>query len=680
MTGLAWKFNRLRLMGAKEIGYRCRQWIGQQWEERRVKKGCVPAPARVVGPRIALLPRIDSWLVEWSSRFRIDSENLTLLAQGKIGFFGHPPIDVGAPIDWHRDPITGIRAPLSFGKGLNYRDDLLVGNVKFLWELGRHQHLVPLAAAYACAGDISYRDAVAKQIDSWIDDNPYGLGIHWCSALELALRLISWAMVHSLLALRDGEEGLFAAVGDRTRLGLSIYQQTRFVRNFLSRYSSANNHLIGELTGLWVATRAFDLGSEGERWGRQAQNELEREVRSQVYKDGVDKEQAFYYHLWVVEYLLVAWIVGERCSQPFSSGFKTTLRAMARFLNDVTPSGGEPPQIGDADDGFVTRFEPSWPKHPYGDVLIAVSAVLDADGISASRVLPEKAFWYALAAGKMPHEYLQGMADGQITPYPRIYREGGYAVLGDARLHVVFDAGSLGYPSIAAHGHADALSFCMAVDSQWWIVDPGTYAYHSDPARRDYFRGTSAHNTVMVDGRHQSQMGGAFLWLRHAHAQIDADGVDEQACQWVEGHHDGYKSVGLIHRRRIEFSSQRKRITITDQFDGSATHDFRIFFHFAPDISVLRMENGGWLVTKSGSNLRMVFEADEAFNWDVVRGSEQPLLGWYSSALGKKVPSTTLVGRCVASIPLRTVVGITLEEAAADALSTVDIPGSAYDF
>ena len=223
---------------------------------------------------------------------------------GRINFFGHDALDVGMPVAWHRDPVTRTEAPREFGKSINYRDDRLVGNIKFTWELGRHQHLVPLAVAYAVSGDTKYRKAVIDQVDGWIDDNPYAIGIHWCSALEVSLRLVSWALVHSLLVLRDGEQGLFASVRDPERLGTSIYQQAWFVRHFLSRYSSANNHLIGELCGLWVACQTFDLGEQGDEWGIFAREELEREARLQVHADGVNREQAAYYHLWVLEYFL----------------------------------------------------------------------------------------------------------------------------------------------------------------------------------------------------------------------------------------------------------------------------------------------------------------------------------------------------------------------------------------
>ncbi len=85
-------------------------------------------------------------------------------------------------------------------------------------------------------------------------------------------------------------------------------------------------------------------------------------------------------------------------------------------------------------------------------------------------------------------------------------------------IRLVVDAGPLGYRSIAAHGHADALSFTLSVGGLEFLVDPGTYAYHTQGAWRQYFRGTAAHNTVRVDGQDQSESGGNFMWLRKARA------------------------------------------------------------------------------------------------------------------------------------------------------------------
>ena len=654
MNRIAWLINRLRVMTLREVLFRSWRMLVQRVEHYRVSTGWQPVPGHRVVPRLALFGDNTELPGQWQSLFSLDKDLLSAYRNGRINFFGHDLLDVGNPVAWQRDPVTGIEAPRTFGKSLNYRDDRVVGNVKFTWELGRHQYLVPLAVAYAVSGEQGYRQAVVDQIEGWIEDNPFGLGIHWCSALEVALRLISWAVVHSLLVLRDGEQGLFASVHDPGRLGCSIYQQARFVRYFLSRHSSANNHLIGELSGLWVACQVFDMGAIGRQWSGFAHQELEREASLQVHPDGVDKEQAFYYHLWVLEYFLFVWVVGSRSGQPFSVDFTQRLLAMTHFLEDVAPDGGEPPQIGDGDDGFVVRFTPHWPEKPYRELIAAVRGVLGKTAESGS----EKAFWYqAMAGPDIPN--IPGT--GWTRSYPAVYPQGGYAVLGGTGCHLVFDAGPLGYLGIAAHGHADALSFCLAVEGIWWLVDPGTYAYHSDPAWRNYFRGTAAHNTVRINGQDQSRAGGAFLWLKKARARIEDYGIADE-IQYVRGSHDGYRDAGIEHIREVRLAPAQCEIEVTDRLNGAEAGEAEIYFHFAPDVRITHSSaDNCWIATRTDCDHRLMLYTDPLWQYESFRACTDPILGWYSPALEEKIPANTLRGRVDLSIIPRGITRIVLD-------------------
>mgnify|MGYP006303327291 CR=1 FL=1 len=49
---------------------------------------------------------------------------------------------------WNRDHKSGILAPLTFGKTINFKNQRLVGDIKYLWEPNRHHHLVTIAQAY----------------------------------------------------------------------------------------------------------------------------------------------------------------------------------------------------------------------------------------------------------------------------------------------------------------------------------------------------------------------------------------------------------------------------------------------------------------------------------------------------------------------------------------------------
>lgn len=657
MNRTTWLINRIRVISVREILFRLQRVLLQAVERFRVATSWQPLPAAVVRPRLELF-RIDVGLtIDWQQSFQLDTDRLHEYMTGQINFFGHDALDVGMPVAWHRDPMTRIEAPRKYSKSINYRDDRVVGNIKYTWELGRHQHLVPLAAAYAVSGDVAYRNAIVDQIDGWINENPYAIGVHWCSALEVSLRLVSWTLIHSFLAFRDGEQGLFASVCDKGRLGISIYQQAYFVRHFLSCYSSANNHLIGELCGLWVTCKTFDLGEHGEKWSIFAREGLEQEANLQVYADGVSREQATYYHLWVLEYFFFSWLVGERSGTKFSAEFTDTILAMTRFVEDICPDGGEPPQFGDADDGFVARFSPSWSKTPFRELLSAIYTVF-GNAIPADS---EKAFWYKAML----------QSSNRLIPqinwyrrYPVVYPHGGYIIMGGNKCHLVFDAGSLGYLEIAAHGHADALSFCLAVDGEWWLVDPGTYAYHSDPKWRSYFRGTAAHNTVRVNQENQSKIGGPFMWLSKANVWID-NYTENTNLQIVRAHHDGYAHLGIVHSRELQFSATGKQLDIVDTLQGNGGHTehAEIYYHFAPEVSIHPGPvDHCWIATWEGRQRQLVIYTDPCWKDEVVKGGTNPIIGWYSPALEEKVPTNTLRGMASWSLSMTSITRIVIEK------------------
>jgi hypothetical protein len=53
-------------------------------------------------------------------------------------------------------PKTGIEAPLASASSSTTATRGVVGDIKYLWELNRHLHLVTLAQAHALSGDARY--------------------------------------------------------------------------------------------------------------------------------------------------------------------------------------------------------------------------------------------------------------------------------------------------------------------------------------------------------------------------------------------------------------------------------------------------------------------------------------------------------------------------------------------
>ena len=201
------------------------------------------------------------------------------------------------------------------------------------------------------------------------------------------------------------------------------------------------------------------------------------------------------------------------------------------------------------------------------------------------------------------------------------------------------DAGPLGFLSTASHGHADALSFTLTVAGWPVIVESGTYAYHSDSAWRDYFRGTAAHNTIVVDCADQSAHAGIFLWTRHATTRVLTwDATDDGGL--VVAEHDGYtrSAAPVMHRREIELHGNDLRVV--DDLTGRGVHDIEWRLHFDPECTAwLEAERCrvGW---EGGS---LTIELDSALSWRLARG--EPDAGWFSRGFNLKEPTFSLVGR-----------------------------------
>jgi hypothetical protein len=150
----------------------------------------------------------------------------------------------------------------------------------------------------------------------------------------------------------------------------------------------------------------------------------------------------------------------------------------------------------------------------------------------------------------------------------------------------MFKAGAFGYPAIAAHAHCDQLSVGLKYGALGVLTDCGTGVYHGEERWRRFFRGTSAHNTVRVDGQDQAQYAGPFLWSTHADGRM-AVACDEPECFEVWGTHDGYRRLPdpVSHERRVAY---RKGLgyRVTDLLLGGRPHLYELFWNFGRGLTL----------------------------------------------------------------------------------------------
>ena len=428
-----------------------------------------------------------------------------------------------------------------------------------------------------------------------------------------------------------------------------VWWHQEYLATFRSRGSSANNHVIAEAAGLLVAALAFDWFAESTRWGEEAAQVLEEELRRNTFPSGVNREMAFEYHGFVLELAVVAAVEAEWAGRPLSDEFWALLARMFDVVAATVDVKLRAPRYGDGDDGRALVLDgPTAERWPG---LLAVGESLF-----------ETPQWWPAVEPTVASSLVASMTGRRAAVHPdrrpSHYADAGLTLLrsppsdGD-EIWCRCDAGPHGYLSIAAHGHADALAVEVRHNGTDVLADPGTYCYHGEPGWRTYFRSTLAHNTVEVAGSDQSASGGPFLWTRHARSTLiglDSD-ADGEVTSW-SAEHDGYLALTppLRHRRSVRLIHRLRRLEIVDDLETTGGHPFRLAFLLGPAVEArMAGHEVGLTWTEGGSEKCATLSLPDVLTWTLARGATDPHLGWYSARFGEKQPTWALVGEGVCS-------------------------------
>lgn len=576
-------------------------------------------------------------LQPWKAPQRVETHKFVRAAErvlaGEAELFGNWVSVCDTELDWNRDPVSGVQAPLLVGSRLDYRDSNLVGSARNIWEVNRHFQLVMLAQAWSLTGDDRYRQAGKGMLADWIAACPYPKGINWISALEHGIRLINWYIAARIFEFSSSE--MTEIRGWLT----SIYQHCHFVWRRRSRYSSANNHLIGEMAGLYIASVAWPCWQESSNWRQRSKQTLEDQALHQVYPDGVLKEQSTGYQVFVIQLLLIAGLVGEAAGDTYSAQYWQSIKRMICFLASIKDAGGSVPNIGDADEGVAFLLHPEARFKRLDDMLDLARLWSNTDGTNQTEE-NESTLWLSSGFPRPSHWPAGPIA--RLSAFP----DGGYYVIGDnlgtsKEVILVFDTGELGYLSICAHGHADCLSFTLSIAGERILIDPGTYSYHDNPVWRDYFRGTRAHNTVVVDDKDQSEIGGPFMWLTKARPTIEEfEIIDDK--QRIKASHDGYTRLDdpVTHCRELTYYADLNELVVVDEIEAIRPHLIRRFWHFGPGCKLRKVSEDQVEVLTSKVRMHCKLHSDSRL--EIFEGSTEPRAGWISPRFGEIMATPTL--------------------------------------
>ena len=459
-----------------------------------------------------------------------------------------------------------------------------------------------LAHAFAQTGDRRYLDAWQRLVLSYLRQVPPGEGLDDTSDVA-ARRVQNWIYAWAAFAAAPQFPGLREGA-DRELLE-GIRAHTAYVRENLT---AERNHRTLELYALLIVAVALPGLDEDGGLLRFATAELHANMLADIRPDGVHREQSTHYHCIVLRSLLGARENARRFGLVLPDGYDEQLARACDFAMHCHRPDGEIPALSDSDTGA------------YADLLELAADLLDREDLR----------WAATGgrAGSPPERRSVSFVHGGYHVQRSGWGDRGRA-FADERF-LIFDCGPIGD---GGHGHYDLLNVEIAAGGRPLVVDPGRFTYDErEPNLRHWFKGTAAHNTVVVDGLDQTPyrrgkprkgtIARGRLIERHGAPGLDLVHAEATSTQYE-----------AVHTRRVAFVADEYWV-IEDRLAAGAPHRYDLRFHLAPEAEgnvAIERADGAYVVRAPG--VALVFSGD-------AEPAVEP--GWYAPLYGVKHPAPVL--------------------------------------
>ena len=601
MNKLVWYVNRLKAMNSKEIIWRIQQKQLEVTEERNIKGLAVNSNVK----KYMSIETKDKYL---DSRIKLNYDNTLYSLYYIEKFWNEYPYEKDNEYTWDCGFQTNKKWPKEFSYKINFKEADEIGDVRTNWEVNRHHQFTQLAKLYYITKEEGYLLELKKQFNDWMKENPMLIGVAWASPMEVAIRVFSWVITLGFLEKAQCKDKEFM-----DEIKIAILNSTEYIAKHYSRYSSANNHLIVEMMAIGIVGVVFNI----KEWINLCNDTLNYEMVNQNHMDGINKEQSPHYQCFVMESVLLYLLFCKNNDIAYSKDLDYILNKMCMYISDLSDLNGNVPNIGDCDEGKILDLS-GQPFNHYKYVLELGSILLEKKYTDLSNVC-ENIHWL------FDEDKINSVNEVYDNSKSKTYDLGGNSILKykdeEKEIILTLDHGELGFGSVAAHGHADALSITLRVNGEPFLIDPGTYIYNIERPWRDYFRKTINHNTIEINGQNQSEIKGTFLWGKRANSNLIITRVGEKDDH-ITCEHDGYKSA--IHNREVKYIKPDMFI-IKDTIKGKF-NEYIYTLVLDDELDIENIENG-FILSSSKNKVYINFEHAEEIYLEEV---------WISKAYNNK--------------------------------------------
>lgn len=557
------------------------------------------------------------------------------ILEGKLDLLGQT-IRIPQNRGWQFDPILKKDLPNEFYAFVKKKMKTIC-DVKYIWEINRHQYLIVLGKTYWITGEEKYAQKVVSIIENWIESNPYNVGVNWTSSLECAVRINSWIWAF-FFCLRSK----FISNSFIKSFFKSIFQHGRYIDKHLSYYSSPYNHLIGEAAALHMIGSLFSMFKLSRKWEKLGWTILKNNIFKQFHDDGMSVEQASFYHHFTLGFYLQAIFLRRNNGKCVSKRMLKIIEKALEISMHLTKPDGNIPMIGDIDNARSIFFTT---KHSWNfSGFLSMGAILfnRSDFKFKSPGLCEEVIWIATDTDLNIYQKLES-SEPLDTSIP--FYKSGYYVFRDSwkkdSNYLLFDCGEISdglsedYYTSAAHGHADALSFNLVSNGKSFIIDGGFYTYFGNQFWHKYFRSEEAHNTVLIRNYRQAEYSGIMNWRKVKNPKL---------IRWESSKNYDAVTGGIIFDEGAYHF--RQMISVKNHFwilrdlvkTPNVVEDLHSFLHFDPKVCLYsNIKKRELYANRDQYGLMIKYFCDSEVC--TIKGGKKPTEGWCAPGYGIKIPS-----------------------------------------
>ncbi len=415
--------------------------------------------------------------------------------------FGRTPIPRGP--EWHTDPFHSYRWPLRYFANIDYIAADVRTDVKIPWDLSCFQYLLWLAegAIFDPDNAARYHDRFGEIVTDWVANNPPAYGVNWTCPMEVGIRAINLLVSFVVFAAELDESTCKTVIR-------SLAAHGEFIARFPEVSDVSGNHFLADLAGE-VICRALTADYAGAAFNRSVRAFVE-EAERQFEADGCQLERAPIYHRLCLDLLAVVLALAIRCGHPDAAILGRILDRGVNFCRAVGSASRKLPIIGDCDSC---------------QILLLLDDARDYTGLEqfaaaletgTSEVSSDFAHWLLALSDR---ELLAPFASPSTAT--NVIATNDLSGLLSARhgdLVVVMRVGAQGLKGRAPHDHDDALSIWLSKGDRDLLTEEGCHSYTLDPAIRERYIGSRAHNVVQRRGRERcaGAQGSIFRTMRGA--------------------------------------------------------------------------------------------------------------------------------------------------------------------